>query len=167
MVAETADISFGDAWVEPHASDGRGANVVVIRSALLHDLFAQARRDGRLDLESVDADYVHATQAAGFRHRREGLALRLATRRFGLMPRKRVAASRPRLTQRRWAVYRLRQAITAASPRLFALARERGWPNLYFACARKALALYQGLAWSQGRIGRLIDRLEAAWARRG
>src|SRR5690606_35647505 len=28
VVAETADVSFGDAWVEPHASDWRGTNVM-------------------------------------------------------------------------------------------------------------------------------------------
>ena len=32
VVAETADIAFGDAWVEPYSSDGRGTNVVVVRS---------------------------------------------------------------------------------------------------------------------------------------
>jgi coenzyme F420-reducing hydrogenase beta subunit len=28
VVAETSDIAFGDAWVEPYSSDGRGTNVV-------------------------------------------------------------------------------------------------------------------------------------------
>ena len=32
VVAETADVSFGDAWVEPYSSDPRGTNVVVVRS---------------------------------------------------------------------------------------------------------------------------------------
>src|SRR5882757_1872619 len=35
VVGETADISFGDAWVEPYASDGSGTNVVVVRSPAL------------------------------------------------------------------------------------------------------------------------------------
>ncbi|MGJ3627724.1 hypothetical protein AB5I41_13435 [Sphingomonas sp. MMS24-JH45] len=43
VVAETADISFGEAWVEPYASDGRGTNVVVRSRA--RDGRAGPRRD--------------------------------------------------------------------------------------------------------------------------
>src|SRR5690348_4058192 len=32
VVGETADVSFGDAWVEPYSSDGRGTNVMIVRS---------------------------------------------------------------------------------------------------------------------------------------
>ena len=31
VVGETADVSFGDAWVEPYSSDGRGTNVMVVK----------------------------------------------------------------------------------------------------------------------------------------
>ena len=45
------------------------------------------------------------------------------------------------------------------SHRVFALARRLGRPGLYLAWARAALAAYQGLAYSRGRLGRLADRL--------
>ena len=98
VVAETADVSFGDAWVEPYASDPRGTNVVVVRAPAVLRLIEAARADGRLALDPVDADFVAGTQAAGFRHRREGLAYRLtwAWRRRGLRPVKRVRARRRR-----------------------------------------------------------------------
>ena len=38
VIAETADISFGDAWVEPYSSDGRGTNVIVTRSSVVAEL---------------------------------------------------------------------------------------------------------------------------------
>lgn len=168
VVAETADISFGDAWVEPYSSDGRGTNVAVVRSPLLHDLVASAIAAGRLELKGVDADFIHQTQAAGFRHRREGLALRLARRpRWRLTPRKRVTPAARALPPRRRAVYLTRGQISVWSNRLFWLARRLGRPALYTAAARRALALYQGLAWSQGRAGKIIDRVEARLARRG
>ncbi|HEX8842200.1 MAG TPA: Coenzyme F420 hydrogenase/dehydrogenase, beta subunit C-terminal domain, partial [Sphingomicrobium sp.] len=53
VVAETADIAFGDAWVEPYSSDGRGTNVVIVRSERLLHLIEQARADGRLQLKPV------------------------------------------------------------------------------------------------------------------
>jgi coenzyme F420-reducing hydrogenase beta subunit len=167
VVAETADIAFGDAWVEPYASDGRGTNVVIVRSAALDELIGAAIEEGRLSLAKVDADFVHETQAAGFRQRREGLALRLASRRRGLIPRKRVAPLGPALTMRRWTVYRLRELIAAWSHRIFYLSRTLGWPDLYIRWAGASLAVYQVFAWSRGRIGAALDQFEIAAAKIG
>ena len=47
VVAETADIAFGDAWVEPYSSDGRGTNVVIVRSPRVQQLVASAIEIGR------------------------------------------------------------------------------------------------------------------------
>ena len=166
VVAETADISFGDAWVEPYASDGRGTNVVVIRAAALDRMIRDAVGAGRLRLGPVDADFIHQTQAAGFRHRREGLAWRLARRRFGhLRPRKRVAPRRTGLPPRRRAVYWMRRQISRWSRPVFRLARRARRPGLYLRWARTVLALYQALAWSRGRLGTWLDRLEAVSCR--
>ena len=135
VVAETADISFGDAWVEPYSSDGRGTNVVVVRTPELKAVLERARTEGRLDLEPVDADFVARTQAAGLRHRRDGLAYRLTWRR-GLMPRKRVTASAA-LPLRRKLVYRLRYSIARWSHRMFAIAKALGVPAVYVFWARR------------------------------
>lgn len=158
VAAETADIAFGDAWVEPYSSDGRGTNVAVVRSAELFTLIEQARASGRLALEHVTTDYVADTQAAGFRHRREGLAYRLTWAKRGIRPVKRVAPSAA-LPWRRKAIYRLRAAITWGSHHLFALARAIGRPALYTGWARPTLKLYQALAWGAGPLGRWLDRV--------
>jgi coenzyme F420-reducing hydrogenase beta subunit len=159
VVAETADVSFGDAWVEPYASDGRGTNVVVVRSPAVRRLIEAARADGRLDLDPVDADFIAETQAAGLRHRREGLAYRLTWTRPGLAPRKRVRPGAAGLPLRRRLVYRMRAQIAWWSHRVFWLARATRQPGLYIVWAGVTLAIYQGLTWSRGRIGRLLDRL--------
>ena len=164
VVAETADISFGDAWLEPYSSDGRGTNVVVVRAPALHALVEAGRREGRLSLDTVDRDFVVQTQAAGFRHRREGLAWRLSHRHGRLRPNKRVAAASGELPLRRKAVYFLRRAISRWSNRIFKLARRLRWPGLYIRWARVALALYQAVTWSHGRLGKLIDRIERRFA---
>ena len=155
VVAETADISFGDAWVEPYSSDGRGTNVVVVRTVELKQMLEAARASGRLQLEPVDADFIARTQAAGLRHRRDGLAYRLTWRR-GLVPRKRVTPAAD-LPLRRKLVYRMRYAIARWSHRVFALARALRRPALYILWARTVLRLYQSLAWSRGRMGRFLD----------
>ena len=158
VVAETADISFGDAWIEPHSSDGRGTNVAVVRSPALHALIEQARAGGRLALEPTTAEIVVQTQAAGFRHRRQGLAYRLTWHKRGLRPIKRVRPSAA-LPLRRKAIYRLRRFITRASHRVFALGSATGRPNLYVRWARPTLKLYQALAWGVGPLGRWLDKV--------
>ena len=159
VVAETADVSFGDAWVEPYSSDGRGTNVVVVRSPLLADLVAAGIRQGRLQLEPVDTGFVEQTQAAGFRQRREGLAYRLCWPRSGLRPRKRVAPDARAPSPRRKLIYRMRAVITAWSHRVFLLAGLTGRPNVYVHWARAAVAVYHALAYSRGKLGELVDRL--------
>ncbi len=160
VVAETADIAFGDAWVEPYASDGRGTNVVVTRSKALHRMLEGAVADGRLDLKSVDAGFIVETQAAGLRHRREGLAYRLSwMKRRPVRPRKRVAPASRSPALRRRLVFRTRAAIARWSHRMMWLARTFDAPGLYLGWARLWLRLYQALAWSHGRLGAVIDRI--------
>ncbi|GAA4222879.1 Coenzyme F420 hydrogenase/dehydrogenase, beta subunit C-terminal domain [Sphingomonas endophytica] len=160
VVAETADVAFGDAWVEPYSLDGRGTNVVIARSPAVHAMIAGAVADGRLALTEVDAAFVEQTQAAGFRHRREGLAYRLTWRRGGdaLRPVKRVAPSAA-LPARRKLVYRMRHMIARDSHRIARAALRSGRPWLYTAWARKVLAVYRAVAWSHGRLGAWVDRV--------
>jgi coenzyme F420-reducing hydrogenase beta subunit len=159
VVAETADISFGDAWAEPYSADGKGTNVVIVRSPLLQSLITAAITEGRLKLELVDAEFVEQTQAAGFRQRREGLAYRLSWPRFGIQPRKRVAPNARSLAFRRKLIYRIRSQITAWSHRVFWFARLVRRPTLYIRWANAAVTLYHGLAYSRGKLGKLIDHL--------
>lgn len=157
VVSETADISFGDAWVEPFSSDGRGTNVVIVRSKELWHMIDRGRAEGRLAIDRVDAEFIVRTQAAGLRHRRDGLAYRLTWRR-GLMPVKRVRASAS-LPMRRKLVYRLRYTIARMSHPMLRIARRLRMPVIYTAWARSALRLYQSVTWSRGRLGKLIDSL--------
>ena len=159
VVGETADISFGDAWVEPYSSDGRGTNVVVIRSQVVDEFVRAAIDEGRLDLQPVDNEFIHQTQAAGFRQRREGLAYRLTWPRTGIRPRKRVQPDARTLPFRRKLIYRMRSHISAWSHRVAWLASRTRRPQIYVRWARTALTVYHGLAYSRGRLGQIIDRL--------
>jgi coenzyme F420-reducing hydrogenase beta subunit len=159
VVAETADILFGDAWVEPYSPDGRGTNVVVVRSPALDEIVANALERGRLQLEPVDSAFVEQTQAAGFRQRREGLAYRLCWPHWGVRPRKRVAPDARHLSPRRKLIYRMRALITAGSHRVFYLARRTRRPQLYIRWARISVAVYHGLAYSRGRFGEFVEKL--------
>lgn len=164
VAAETADIAFGDAWAEPYAADGRGTNVAIVRSPKLLGILDNGMAARRIFLYPVDAEFVVKTQAAGFRQRREGLALRLTWLRFRLRPRKRVAAGIGGLTWRRRAIYRIRYEISAWSHRVFWFSRLLRCPQLYLAWAGIVSAFYQGFAYSRGPIGRVVDRITRSGA---
>ena len=166
VMAETADIAFGDAWVEPYSSDGRGTNVVIVRSPAMRDLLAGGIGDGRLTLEAVDGDFIAGTQAAGLRQRREGLAYRLTWAKPGLRPRKRVVPGAAGIGWRRRLVYRSRAGIARWSHRMALAARRTGIARLYTGWAWAALAIYQGLIYGRGRAGAVFDRLERLVERR-
>ena len=159
VMAETADVSFGDAWVEPYSSDWRGTNVVVVRSSRIASILSQGLAENRLQLTEVDADFVARTQAAGLRQRREGLAYRLAHHRGPITPLKRVRPDADTPTSQRRLVYRMRKTISAWTHRVFRFARSFRVRALYIAWARGALTAYHAVAYRRGRWGALVSRL--------
>jgi coenzyme F420 hydrogenase subunit beta len=96
VVAETADVSIGDAWLAEYIKDYRGTNVVVCRNREFLEMLEAARRTERLMLEEIDVEEVIKSQAGCFRQRRDGLSYRLylSARKGQWRPRKRVLASR-------------------------------------------------------------------------
>ncbi|KAA9332802.1 Coenzyme F420 hydrogenase/dehydrogenase, beta subunit C-terminal domain [Adhaeribacter soli] len=160
VVAETADVAFGDAWVEPYSSDGSGTNVVIARSSLIESLIDNAIQEGRLQLKEVDCRFVEQTQAAGFRQRREGLAYRLTWRQEGIKPCKRVAPDSKSQTKLRKLIYRMRFYISAASHKVFNLARKTNQPWIYIQWARLTTSVYHAITYNQGKLGQLFKWLK-------
>jgi coenzyme F420-reducing hydrogenase beta subunit len=159
VVAEVADVSLGDAWVEPYSSDGRGTNVVIVRSPTAHLLIKAGIAAKQLELTEVDAGFVEQTQAGGFRQRREGLAYRLRFACPRIEPRKRVEPNSASLTWRRKIVYRTRSAISKWSHRVSWLAGWTGCRMLYIRWARLVATFHARFAWSQGRLGKVLNKL--------
>ena len=159
VVAETADIVFGDAWREPYSSDGKGTNVVLVRASALMPVVEAGIAAKQLALEGVDADFVVSTQAAGFRQRREGLSYRRTWARPPIEPCKRVLPASQSVGAHRKAIYLMRYGISWWSHRVFWLARALRLPSLYTTWARASLACYHGLAYARGPMARIADWL--------
>lgn len=173
VMAECADIVVGDAWLPDYVDEWRGTNVVAIRDARLDLIVAQAEAEGRLVMAALSIDDLIKSQAAGLRHRREGLAHRLARRRAaGLRsPKKRVepelAASRDRQ-----GIYDLRLQIAQRSSAAFAETVAAGQLAPFEQQMKPLLRSYHRLvrgsllrrAWAKGR--RVLARLwHASFAR--
>lgn len=121
VLAETADISMGDAWLPGYTKDPMGANVVVTRSEQAQRVLDAHREE--LELDELSPEAVRQSQAAGLRHRREGLAHRLAVAdaQGVSRPIKRVQpdAALPRNRQH---IYEIRSRFIEAGDRAFAQA---------------------------------------------
>lgn len=77
VVAETSDVTIGDAWLDRYVKDSQGTNVIIIRNKLIERIIQEAANIGQVHLEAITADEVILSQKSGFEHRREGLQHRL------------------------------------------------------------------------------------------
>lgn len=77
VIGETADISFGDAWLPQYLEDSMGTNVIVVRNKYLDEIIKKGIEEQKLSMEPLSTEDLIKSQAGGFRHRREGLKHRL------------------------------------------------------------------------------------------
>jgi coenzyme F420 hydrogenase subunit beta len=78
VVAETADVTIGDAWLPQYVNDGQGTNVVIVRNSIIKKLIEDARQENRLSFDDITPSEVVKSQNSGFEHRRAGLSYRLS-----------------------------------------------------------------------------------------
>jgi len=126
VYAETADIAFGDAWLPEYTSEWRGTNVVVSRNAELDELIDEGVAAGEIWFEQVEPERALEAQSGAFRHRVDGMRVRLADDiDAGLsVPAKRYGPGREHVSKRRVALIRLRRQLSATSTDAFIRARE-------------------------------------------
>lgn len=77
VVTELADISLGDAWLEPYSKDGRGTSVVVTRSPLAEEIIQDGIKSAAISIEPISPDTMRASQQGSYNHRHQGLYVRL------------------------------------------------------------------------------------------
>lgn len=121
VLAETADIAIGDAWLPEYTDDYRGTNVIVLRSKKIHEILRQGYEEKKIHLDALTPREVAASQGAGLRHRRDGLAYRLYKKEKSgeWIPKKRVDARFAHLSLREAKIQDLREQIAEASHTAF------------------------------------------------
>lgn len=82
VTTELADLSLGDAWLEPYTQDGRGTNVIVTRSKLAEDIIQSGLKNGELIIYNLSEEMFLASQQGSFNHRHDGLAYRIKSGRI-------------------------------------------------------------------------------------
>ena len=157
IVAETADICFGDAWLKHYTSDWLGNNVIVCRNTLLRDLLAEGEERGELVLDPAGEQMVVDSQAGSFRQRRDGLSIRLedARRCDVKMPRKRVMAGSRRTPFLFKTIIRCRSRIAALSHEAYLRAKDANCMDAFEAEMRPLTARLYRINSVRNRINRV------------
>lgn len=111
VLAETADVTFGDAWLPQYVDDGDGCNVIIIRNQDVRNLIDRHRDE--LVLHGSTPQEIYQSQAGGFRHRRQGLQYRLYVhkQRGEWTPTKRVQPALDGVSERRQKIYAMRTVL--------------------------------------------------------
>lgn len=149
IVGETADISMGDAWLPQYIEESSGTNIVVVRNSTLTELLNTAASQGRIIAILSTVAEVHRSQDSNYRHRRDGLAYRLAQAdAHGIWhPKKRIAADATTISSTRQRILDLRSQLRECSHVYFTTAKKSGRHDLFVdlmtplrSAYRKALA---------------------------
>lgn len=77
VVTELADISLGDAWIDPYEKDGLGNSIIITRSKMAENIIQKGLIIGDLWIESLSIDQVLQSQSGSFNHRQKGLLFRI------------------------------------------------------------------------------------------
>ena len=77
VTTELADISLGDAWLNPYNQDGKGTNVMVIRSKLAEKLINDGIINKELSVDPLDFNQFLFSQQGSFNHRHLALGYRI------------------------------------------------------------------------------------------
>ena len=77
VTTELADISLGDAWLEPYVNEGKGTNVIATRSKIAENIIQQGIKKGDITLEELPLERFLASQQGSFNHRHTGLSVRI------------------------------------------------------------------------------------------
>jgi coenzyme F420-reducing hydrogenase beta subunit len=77
VTTELADISVGDAWMEPFSNEGKGTNVIVTRTHLADQILNDGLLKGDIELDKLSLMDFLTSQRGSFNHRHTGLSYRV------------------------------------------------------------------------------------------
>ncbi len=146
VMGETADVSFGDAWLSQFRPETEGKNLVITRSELAERIVGEGVSRGDVDSVHLSPGDAARSQESGLRHRREGLAVRLAERqRIGrYTPQKRVMPD-PEALGTPFGIRMLaRETIAQQSHLQYAEARKANDLSAFYRLMKEPIRLYRG-----------------------
>lgn len=167
VMAETADIVFGDAWLPEFVNDSKGTNVINSRSTFLTKLLEDEAHQGNIELTHLPPERMLDSQRSGLRHRREGLSYRseINVNNGQPVPLKRTKPGSIPLTLARMQTYEYRELIRVTSHHSFLLAKRHNDLGLALSMLKPVIENYTLLSQAPmhlrilGRVKRLTKKV--------
>lgn len=157
VLAETADVSIGDAWLPQYVNDSRGTSIVVVRNPDLLSLLESGAAAGQLKLDAIPPSEIVKSQQGGLRHRNEGLAYRLWKhgKENSWFPPKRTKPGPFAFLKSRQGLYDLRYAIASQSHEAFLNAKQRRDFSHFVSAMKPLVDQHDRLYKRKNRLARL------------
>ncbi len=143
IAGEVADLACGDAWLPEFAGDSGGTNITVVRNKDIQQILSAGITLSKLKIKSQTADDVYQSQEGNYRHRQEGLSMRISSAESkGLWhPKKRITKNTFSISHDRQNIYHLRSKISETSHRAFLQAKKNN-NFLYFMAKMTPMELH-------------------------
>jgi coenzyme F420 hydrogenase subunit beta len=77
VASELADISLGDAWIDPYKNDGSGTSVIITRSYFAEKLIRKGENNKALIIKHLSVDGFKLSQSGSLNHRQIGVKYRV------------------------------------------------------------------------------------------
>lgn len=77
IFAETADVVFGDAWLDKFIGDWKGHNITISRSKKITEILKKLNKLKKISIKTMSLVNIKKTQDAAIRHRKEGTYYRV------------------------------------------------------------------------------------------
>ncbi len=158
VLAETADVTIGDAWLPEYNKDSMGTNIITVRNLKILEMI-EAHKD-ELNLTEIDENRIFESQAGGFRHRREGLGYRLYLKDevSEWRPIKRVEASND-ISEKRKKIYETRVLLAEKSHQYYAEAEDVDDFDVYINQMKPIIRKYDKL-FKKSIYSRILTKLK-------
>lgn len=146
VFAETADVVIGDAWLSKYEIDWLYTNVVLTRNAQIEEILKAGAAENAFMHDGLDIDATASTQQGNFRHRRDGLAVRLADDDAAGVwhPPKRVETRYDHMSPERIELIRQRRHLSEVTHDGFARAKDANDLGIYLDVVEPLIEQYQG-----------------------
>lgn len=77
VFAETADVVFGDAWLDEFLDDWKGYNITISRTEKTSEILKKLHNSKKVNIRSISLNNIKKSQDAAIRHRKEGTYYRV------------------------------------------------------------------------------------------
>lgn len=145
IIAETADVSVGDAWLPQFLNVGK--SLVILRNNIISDVLDEGVLNNEISLLEISKEDVYASQKSSFMHKREGTLVRVKRKKKSKewVPQKRFFKYVRTPSEQRKKIYLKREDLSSLSFEYFFDAKKKNSLEYFILKIKKEIDTYESL----------------------